>query len=316
MRIVVLMSTYQGEHFVEEQIASILSQLPAQGRLMIRDDGSRDGTVKQIETINDPRVTLQRGENLGFVRSFLSLLTSVPADAQMVMLSDQDDVWLPGKIERAWQAVASSGSVPTLYCSRLKLVDARLSPIGLSPHWPRPPSFENALTENIVTGCTSALNPAAVRLVTQYGDPTRIYFHDWWLYLVVAAFGRVIYDPQPTILYRQHGYNAIGMGSGWGRYLTILRFLRRQSWSHIMFNQIENLRAVHGALLPVGHRRLIDEMFNARSALSMLRLLLTPTRMRQSLLGDVLLRATLLADVIGGRGLLPKSRRQRAHRLG
>ncbi len=242
MRVVVLMSTYEGERWVVEQIRSILDQLPPEGRLLVRDDGSRDGTAQRVIAIGDPRISLTRGENIGFVRSFLGLLASVPQDAEMIMLSDQDDIWLPGKIERAWRAVEPGGAVPTLYCSRLKLVDNRLAPLGLSPECPRPPSFANALAENIVTGCTAALNPAAARLVTQYGDVSKIYFHDWWLYLVIAAFGRVVFDPEPRIPDRQHGNNAIGMGSGVGRYLAILRFVRRQSWTHIMFNQIENFR--------------------------------------------------------------------------
>jgi glycosyltransferase involved in cell wall biosynthesis len=316
MRVVVLMSTYQGERWVVEQVHSILDQLPSDGQLTVRDDGSRDGTVERVEAFGDPRVVLRRGENIGFVRSFQTLLASVPEDAEMIMLSDQDDIWLPGKIERAWRIVGTSGPTPTLYCSRLKLVDGQLDPLGLSPDWPRPPCFKNALTENIVTGCTVALNPAALRLVKQCGDATRIYFHDWWFYLVVAAFGRVVFDPEPTVLYRQHGHNAIGMGVGLMRYLTILRFVRRQSWTHIMFNQIENFRTVYGALLPASQRRLMDDLFDPHSIRSFLRLLLAPTRMRQTILGDLLFRGMLIADVVAGRGLLPKSRQAEDHPLG
>jgi glycosyltransferase involved in cell wall biosynthesis len=309
MRVVVLMSTYQGERWVAEQIRSILDQLPPEGRLVVRDDGSRDGTPACVEAIGDPRITLERGANLGFVRSFQALLAGAPPDAEMTMLSDQDDIWLPGKVQRAWEVVAPSADTPTLYCSRLQLVDEQLKPLGLSPEWGRPPCFENALTENIVTGCTVALNPAALRLVSQCGDASRIYFHDWWFYLVVAAFGRVVFDPEPTILYRQHSYNAIGMGAGLERYLTILRFVRHQSWTHIMFNQIENFRDVFGQRLEPRERRLIDRLFDPHSALSMLRLLLTPLRMRQTLVGDLLFRGMVVADVVTGRGLLPKARR-------
>lgn len=307
MHVVILMSTYQGERFVEEQLTSILTQLPINGRILVRDDGSRDGTVAKIEGLGDARISVMRGENIGFVRSFLTLLESAPADADMVMLSDQDDVWLPTKIERAQHHLRGYDAVPTLYCSRLKLVDDQLRPLGLSPEWPRAPSFPNALTENIVTGCTAAMNRAALSLVKQHGDPSRIYFHDWWLYLVVAAFGQVIVDAEPTILYRQHGGNAIGMGSGLHRYWTVLRFLRKRNWVHIMFNQIENFRNVHAHTLSTEHRLLLDRTFNPHMLTSAARLLVSPNRYRQTLLSDFLFRMILLFDIVTGRGLLPKS---------
>ena len=308
MRVVVLMSTYKGEPYVREQIASILAQLPPEGRLIIRDDGSPDGTVGAISSIQDVRVTLTRGANVGFVRSFLILLGEAPADADMVMFSDQDDVWLPNKIDRAWAVIAPSGETPTLYCSRLRLVDPQLRPLGLSPRWPRTPSFANALAENIVTGCTCALNPAGVHLLAETGDVGRIHFHDWWFYLVVAAFGRVVFDPEPTILYRQHGGNAIGMGSGAARYLTILRFLRRRNWVHILFDQVENLRQVHGMRLPSSQRALMDRYFSPQDAGAVLRLLAAPRRHRQRLADDVLLRLLVGWQLVTGRGLLPHRR--------
>lgn len=299
------MSTYGGQAYVREQVRSILAQLPEQGRLIIRDDGSTDRTVEILAAIPDPRVQVQRGTNVGFVRSFLSLLTQAPDDADMVMLSDQDDIWLPDKIARAWAVIGKSAGTPTLYCSRLQLVDNALEPVGLSPDWPRPPSFQNALTENIVTGCTAALNPAALRLARQHGDPGRIHFHDWWLYLTVSAFGHVVFDRKPTILYRQHGNNAIGMGAGLSRYVMMLRFLRKTNWVHIMFNQIDNLRAVHEAHLPPDAARHLDKYFDTRDWRSIARLLVTPRRMRQTLFSDVLFRGLVAASLLTGRGLRP-----------
>jgi glycosyltransferase involved in cell wall biosynthesis len=307
MRVVVLMSTYQGERWVTEQIHSILCQLPPEGRVLVRDDGSRDSTVERIAAIRDPRISLERGANMGFVRSFLSLLASAPADSEMIMLADQDDFWLPNKIERAWSVIGNSAGFPTLYCSRLRLVDEQLKPLGLSPNWPREPSFENALTENIVTGCTIALSPSAALLARNAGDPDRIYFHDWWLYLLVSAFGRVVFDSEPTILYRQHSGNAIGMGSGLGRYWTILRFLRKRNWVHIMFNQIENLRSLHGADLPPRHQALLSKMFNPHDPAAIMRLLCVPRRVRQTLVSDFLFRGILAFDLLAGRGLLPRA---------
>jgi glycosyltransferase involved in cell wall biosynthesis len=306
MRVVVLMSTYQGERYVTEQVASILSQLPEDGRILVRDDGSCDGTLAKIEAFGDYRISVIRGGNIGFLRSFLSLIQAAPTDADMFMLADQDDVWLPGKIERAERYLKGRDAVPRLYCSRMRLVDDDLKPIGFSPEWPRKPSFQNALVENVVTGCTAAFNRAALDLVQQHGDVELLYYHDWWLYLVIAAFGEVYADPEPTVLYRQHGGNAIGMGAGLGRYLTIMRVLGRVNWIHVMFNQIENFCAVHKENLKSEQSSYIGKYFNPHDPRSVFCLLFSFRRHRQRLLEDVLFRGMVIVAIVSGRGLLPK----------
>lgn len=307
MRVVILMSTYQGERFVTDQLSSILTQLPEGGRILIRDDGSSDQTVVKIEALCDARIEIIRGSNVGFARSFLSLMDAAPADADMFMLADQDDIWMPEKIERAASYLESiHNAVPALYCSRLHLVDVELKPIGLSPAGPERPSFECALTENIVIGCTAAFNRAALDLVRRHGDISLIYFHDWWLYLVVAAFGVVHFDPEPTALYRQHGANVLGMGAGLGRYWTIVRFLGRKNFVHIMFNQIENFRAVHIADMRADQSVFIERYFDPRNPRSVFRFLLSPRRHKQRLLDEFLLRGMVVLAIVSGRGLLPK----------
>ncbi len=305
-RVAVLMSTYQGETFVVEQIRSILSQLPPDGRLIVRDDGSTDRTLERVRDIRDTRVEVTAGPNLGFAGSFLTLLCGVGDDADVVMLADQDDVWLPGKIERACRALRGFEGEPALYFSRLQLVDRELRPLGETPRWPRGPSFANALCENIATGCTMALNARGVRLVSRYGDVRKIYFHDWWIYLVVSALGKVIMDDEPTILYRQHGANVVGRGQGWRRYRATLAFIRKRSWIHILFQQVENLVDTHGDALDAGQRRMIELYFSPRRVASVIRLLLIPVRRRQFIADEIIFRALLVAEVLSGRGLLPR----------
>ena len=264
-RVVVLMSTYQGERFVAEQLRSILGQLPPSGRVLVRDDGSRDGTAAIVDGLADPRVQLQRGANLGFGGSFLTLLLQAPADADLVMFADQDDVWLPGKVERAWQHLLPLGDTPGLYGSAQMLVDAQLHPLQATPPWPGPPSFAGALTENMITGCTAALNRAAVQLLQRAGVPAGVRFHDWWLYLVVSAFGQVVFDEQPTLLYRQHGQNQIGHGAGWlGHQWQIIRFLMRNDWVGILLAQVAALMRCYGAALPPLQRQLVERHFEQR----------------------------------------------------
>lgn len=296
MRVVVIMSTYNGSRFVSEQIDSILAQLPGDGLLLVRDDGSSDGTVDRVNSLNDGRIRIVRGANLGFGRSFLTLLASVPTDAQMVMFSDQDDVWLPGKIVTAWRHLAPLTVGAALYCSAQILVDENLIPLQVTPPWPRGASFESALAENIVTGCTAALNRAAIDLVCRAGVPQGVLFHDWWLYLTVSAMGTVIVDDQPTLLYRQHGSNVIGRGSGWlGRHWQMVPFLIKHDWVGILLGQVLALHQHYGAQLTPWQRGLLQRYFSIRDrqAVPRWRLVFSLRRWRQSYLQEVMFRALL-----------------------
>lgn len=297
-RVVVLMSTYQGERFVAEQLRSILAQLPEDGRILVRDDGSSDKTVEIIESLGDTRITVTRGQNLGFSQSFLTLLAQAPTDADMVMFSDQDDVWLPHKIARAWQGLQPLAGSPALYGSRQMLTDEALRPLHATATWPRGPSFASALTENIITGCTAALNRPAVQLLQQAGIPQGVHLHDWWVYLVISAFGTVDFDDEPTLLYRQHGGNQIGHGTGWlGREFGMLRFLARNDWVGILLSQVHTLMRHYGPLLDPVARSLIERHFEIgpRCAYPKWSLILSRQRWRHHALRDCALRLLLAA---------------------
>jgi glycosyltransferase involved in cell wall biosynthesis len=284
-RVVVLMSTFDGERFVVEQLRSIVEQLPADGRILVRDDGSRDHTVSVIEAMGDARITLKRGRNLGFGSSFLTLLAQAPSNADMVMFADQDDVWLPGKIERAWRHLAPMGGTPALYGSAQMLTDAQLQPLHATRAWSRPPSLRGALAENLITGCTAALNAPAVRLLQRADVADGVHFHDWWMYLVVSAFGRVVFDREPTLLYRQHGSNQIGHGAGWlGRQVHKARFLLRNDWVGILLGQVASLWRHYGADLEPSARQLVTEHFGFEEgrAAPRWRLILGPGRWRET----------------------------------
>jgi glycosyltransferase involved in cell wall biosynthesis len=293
---VVLMSTYNGERYVVEQLNSILAQLPSGGKILVRDDGSTDGTVQKVSELTDPRIELVVGTNLGFGASFLTLLQLAPAETEMVMFSDQDDVWLPGKISRAWDHLKALAHVPALYGSAQTLVDQNLDALGVTPSWQRNPSFSGALTENIITGCTAALNQRALALLKYAGVPSQVYFHDWWCYLVVSAFGTVIHDNESRILYRQHSNNQIGHGAGWlGRQLGILRFLNRNDWVGIMLGQIFALLVVFKDKLPSDRSLLIHRYFEVGTKCANARwsFLLGFRLWRQTLVKEFLFRVLL-----------------------
>ncbi len=213
MRAIVLMSTHNGSTFLEQQVHSILEQDHEDLRLIVRDDGSTDITTDILQSFSaDPRVQLIMGTRLGLPTAYLELIRIAPDDGDVYFFSDQDDIWHRDKISIAARHLSELPETrPALYCSRLNLVAHDLQPIGMSPDWIQPPSFGNALVENICTGCTAAFNTAALDLLRMTAATDGIIHHDWWLYLVVSAFGAIAFDRTPHIDYRLHLGNQVGV---------------------------------------------------------------------------------------------------------
>ena len=226
-RIAILLSTFAGERYLNDQLQSLLAQTHRDWVLYWRDDGSSDRTVTMMEAFaRGPaagRVVPVPGPEarLGAQASFFHLLAAAldaDPDAEALAYADQDDVWLPEKLARGRLALAGApAGLPALYCARQILVDEHLRRIGLSVPVCRAPGFPGALTQNIATGCTVMLNPPAAALIAASRAPAET-IHDWWSYLMVAAAGgRVLAYDTPTVLYRQHAGNLVGAPSSWPR---------------------------------------------------------------------------------------------------
>jgi glycosyltransferase involved in cell wall biosynthesis len=297
MTVSVLMSTFNGERYVLDQIRSILVQLPPDGELVIRDDGSTDETLARIATIVDSRIRLIAGGNIGFARSFLQLVSAISSAATVVFFSDQDDVWDRTKIATSCAQFSVNETTPKLYCAGLLLVSERLEPLGRSPLWPQKPSFDNALVENIATGCTIALNRSAVSLILRTTRPDRIRYHDWWCYLVVSAFGEVVYDPETRIQYRQHSQNALGMSSGGGRYVRIMQAIKRQSWVSVMQSHLHEFASTFGDELTPSQRRSLDCM-SIHTARDAIRVIFSRKRRRQFFRDELLFRLLVAFELV------------------
>jgi glycosyl transferase family 2 len=257
-RIAILLSTFDGERFLREQLESFLAQTHADWVLYWRDDGSSDRTIAMMgdfaRRLGAGRCVRAQGPEapLGVTASYLGLLASaleVEPKPDAFAFADQDDVWLPDKLARGMAALADVPlGMPTLYCARQILVDERLRRLGLSPSIAEEPGFPAALAQNIATGCTIMVNPAAARLLARSRPPAGT-LHDWWSYLLVAAAGgRILADAAPAVLYRQHAGNQVG-APAWlpGRMAAALRrgpapFMRRfranvaalQAQSHLL----------------------------------------------------------------------------------
>lgn len=228
--VTLLLAVKDGARYLPAQLDSFDAQKGVRWRLLASDDGSTDGSstiLRGFAARHRGRVALIDGPRRGAAQNFLHLLRHAPG-AGFIAFSDQDDVWLSGKLARAIARLGSARDpVPRLYCSRTIICGRDLSPRGFSPRFCRPPSFRNALAQCIGGGNTMVMNPAALRLAQAAAAATGdIVMHDWWLYqLVSGAGGRVIHDPEPQLHYRQHGQNLVGSNRSVPARLRRLRML-------------------------------------------------------------------------------------------
>lgn len=210
MKVNVLMSTYNGESFLCEQIDSILAQKNVKVTLSVRDDGSTDSTQSILQDYGD-KLSWYQDQNMGPARSFLDLL-SHSEEADLYAFSDQDDFWQEDKLAVAANSLADYEDIPVLYCSRTQLTDAELQPTSVVETNPLL-TFGESLVYEFVPGCTMVFNKRLRDIVNRY-TPDYLPMHDVWIYCVALAIGaKVVFDKQPHILYRQHGNNTIGQGN-------------------------------------------------------------------------------------------------------
>ena len=217
----ILMATYNGMKFLPEQLASLKAQTYSNWVLYVQDDLSIDGTADYLraEAAQDTRIKLlPNSEKLGAMRNFMTLLAAV--EAQYYMFCDQDDVWLPTKIEKTLaclkKAEAEWGAeFPLVAHTDLSVVDADLKQIAPS-FWEMSrinpallTTFAQQAGHNLVTGCTMMFNRAARNVSLAFSDKTLM--HDVWVLLCsLKQGGKVVDVPEPLILYRQHGKNTLG----------------------------------------------------------------------------------------------------------
>ena len=211
-KVAVMMSTYNGELYIEEQIDSILRQTGVEVFLYIRDDGSTDGTLRILQNYSTrDNVRVAPGEHKGIGISFMELLWSIPAEYNYYAFSDQDDIWENDKLITAVNRLSSeTGCV--LYASNLECVDADNNSIGL--RFEPDIVFDGALLpvicRGVYYGCTQVFSKALFLLLQDRRPSIRQLrgrLHDNWTAVSAATAGRIFYDPEAHIRYRRHGNN-------------------------------------------------------------------------------------------------------------
>jgi glycosyltransferase involved in cell wall biosynthesis len=303
--VTIILCTRDGEHFLEEQLASIERQTFADWKLIASDDGSSDRTVSILQAFRKSqapgRVDIIDGPQRGAPANFLSVACRQGLASDYYAFCDQDDVWEADKLARAVCVLEQIGvCTPAVYGSRTNLIDETGQHIGLSPLFRRTPAFPSALVQSIAGGNTMVFNGKARELLAFGGADVDVPSHDWWLYQVISACGgQVHYDPWPSVGYRQHGENLVGSNMGWDARLRRLHMFgqgRFRHWADLNVAALARLRP----RMTAENRKIFDMFCDARQ-----RPLLTRAAMfaqagvyRQTFLGNLGLAAAVVARKI------------------
>lgn len=214
LTVLVLMSTYNGERFLKEQIDSILAQEGVVVRLLIRDDGSKDNTGSLLSEYasKHQNITWEACENVGFVKSFSALVRMAlksDASADYYAFADQDDIWMQKKLITACSVLSTKDtSKPNLFTSNSMQIDAEGKELELFHKGPEPKFRKgNVLVFGTEQGCSMVFNRKALELYSEH-EP-ELTWHDRWLYHICYFLGSVTYDHQPLFYYRRHDNNAL-----------------------------------------------------------------------------------------------------------
>ena len=229
--IAILMCTYNGKRYLEEQLDSIQNQDYKNWILYVNEDGSIDNTLKILKDYQKKwgakKLIIRRGPQKGFCQNFLNIINNKKIKADLYFLSDQDDVWMPHKLSHTLKKIAKlDAAKPFLYCARTTYVSSDAKRIlGQSDLFLKPPSFKNAFIQSIAGGNTMAFNEQLKRVLQKY-PKADVVSHDWWLYMLnELAGGKTLYDKESTILYRQHRESLVGANMGLVAKIRRLRML-------------------------------------------------------------------------------------------
>jgi glycosyltransferase involved in cell wall biosynthesis len=303
--VAILMCSYNGSKFISEQLDSLEKQFFSNWRLIVSDDGSSDCTLKILREYQTRwplgKIEIRNGPRKGFCQNFLSLACDPSIFADYYSFCDQDDVWLPTKLQVAMDYFGDQEDIqsPKAYCGRTIYVNQELKKQGYSPLFVFPRTFRNALVQSIAGGNTFVFNQKTKTLLEKVG-PVNVPSHDWWLYLLVSgAGGEVYYDPIPQLLYRQHQDALVGGNTSFLATAVRIRMLlmnRFRDWN------TQNIIALKqaGLLISPRNRENLEIFFRMRSApfLKRLRLIEVSGIYRQTWPGTISLIAAALIKKI------------------
>lgn len=292
--VTILMATYNGAPFIEEQLESIARQSHPHWQLIISDDGSTDRTLPIVCNFarlhSDKVITIKSGPRAGFAANFMSMLEYV--DFGPIAFCDQDDIWMDDHLETSLSSLPRN--VPAATCGSTQLIDRHHQFIGMSPPLQRPLGFRNALLQNICSGNTLVINNEGLALLKSLPRTCHknIVSHDWWIYQVFSGTGaKIQYLEIPSVQYRQHDSNTIGSNKSRGATLKRLARLTSGEYRSWIDSNIQSLDPIKERLTPQ-NQEVLREFCHLRNQCSFVRARLW-NRLRlyhQTRKGDLVLR--------------------------
>lgn len=298
-KVAVLLSTYNGEKYVAEQIHSILTQTHKNLVLVVRDDGSSDKTIKIVKEFADKydNIRLVEGKNMGFIKSFFELLKYEQAD--YYAYADQDDIWLPEKISLAVKSLDQlPESMPNMAFSNSDYynVDMELIKEGEKN---KTYSFTNSLYECVSQGMTMVINQKAKDLILDF-VPEKVFFHDWWTYMICSGIGNVAYDNVTTVKYRRDGKNATAEGEGFFKVLSwrLKNLFGKDGMKDIRTQQREFKRLFYSKVGP-DNQAILDRFVQEKySVKGVIRKVTYSKPLRRSKLADIAVRILFIFGIL------------------
>lgn len=296
-KVVVLLSTYNGEKYIKEQLDSILSQTYSNITIVVRDDGSKDKTtliLKEYEL--QGKISLILGKNKGFINSFFELLKLAP-EASYYAFSDQDDIWEKDKIERAVKIIEEQGSfeVPVMYYSNYDLYDYNMKFISHSKK-KNNVSFVNSLVECVNLGMTTLVNQKTREKMLYNPPKQNLLGHDWWIYMVCSAFGKVIYDDIAKVRHRMHSSNTSMKDYREGK--KPLEGLTNNKHFPKVKKQIKEFANCYYQDLNQSQKQIIDLFINEVNCKNQLRKIFYPKKIMSLWKEEIILRIGFLLKMI------------------
>lgn len=253
-KILILLSSYNGEKYINEQLDSILHQDGIDYHVLIRDDGSIDSTtdiLKKYKEVYSDQIDVEYGQNIGWKKSFFELCKIAESDYgqyEYFAFADQDDIWLPQKLYVAVNALSTVANPVKLYFSNLYYYKDGKS---YGKIWHKKPiqSPKRCLLFNYATGCTIVFSKTLLKLIVQK-DPSIVAPHDYWAYQTAMLCGETLADENAYIYYRQHDNNQIGSKTGyldvWKRRIKSLHAILTK---HLIEKQAKNLYSTYSKML-------------------------------------------------------------------
>lgn len=297
-KVAIVMSTYNGEKYIKQQLDSLLNQTYKNIHIFIRDDGSKDNTLSILEKYENDNITLIKGENCGFVKSFFDLLKQVDR-YDYYAFCDQDDVWMENKIERTVNMLSKLDETkPNLYFSNSDYYDIDLNFVA-NGEINKIYNFRNSLVECVSQGMTMCINKVARDMLVE-NIPKNCISHDCWIYMLCAGLGNMVYDKESLVKYRRHTTSVTAEGKN---------FVQFQIWRIKKFILNDSLKLIRKQLIEFGNiyidkldkenQKLMKLFMNEKyNFLNSIKKAFYPKKFRKKTIDEILLRIIFIIGML------------------